>query len=263
MRTGCARHAMRWLRWSAIDAMPKLTDIFAANDGTWPAAEYRGIGPVTLRRGAGGGSRVSAATCNGALDANALKDAEAAMRAMGQSPRFQVRPGQDALDDLLAGHGYALYDPVTIYACPVGKLCDQPLPRVTALLVWEPLAIMREIWQAGGIGPERIAIMKRAKGPKTAVLGRLKDKPAGTAYAAMHDQIAMVHAVEVTPHMRRQGMAGLMMRAAALWARDQGARTLGLMCTNANQAANTLYASLGMEVVGQYHYRQLKEPGLL
>ena len=37
-------------------------DWFAALDGTWPAAEYTQLGPLTLRRGQGGGSRVSATT---------------------------------------------------------------------------------------------------------------------------------------------------------------------------------------------------------
>ena len=49
------------------------------------------------------------------------------------------------------------------------------------------------------------------------------------------------------------------MRAAAFWARDNGAHTVSVMCTDANGPANGLYASLGMEVVGKYHYRRHEE----
>ena len=53
-----------------------------------------------------------------------------------------------------------------------------------------------------------------------------------------------------------------MMVASAFWARGQGARWLTLVATQANTAANTLYASLGMAVVGQYHYRIMPEKNL-
>lgn len=234
-------------------------DWFATIDGTWPAAAYHRLRPWTLREGRGGGSRVSAATCDVPVSAADIAAAEAAMGKMGQGRLFQLRPGQDDLDAALAERGYAVLDPVTIYACPVEQLCDVAIPRVTALTVWEPLAIMREIWLAGGIGPARVEIMHRAAGPKTGLLGRHRDKPAGAAFAAIHDGVAMVHAVEVLAHQRRAGIGRWFMRAAALWARDNGARTLSVMCTDANRPANALYASLGMAVVGHYHYRRQEE----
>ncbi|MEY8828120.1 GNAT family N-acetyltransferase [Sedimentitalea sp. XS_ASV28] len=231
-------------------------------DGTWPAARFLEHGVWTLREGQGGGSRVSATTLTD-LDADFtesdLDDAQAAMRDMQQPVMFMVRQGETALDQSLAQRGYVIKDPVTIYACPPAQLMDEPIPRVTVFSLWEPLAIMREIWAAGGIGPARLAIMERAAGPKTGFLGRHRDKPAGTAFAAMHDRVAMVHAVEVLPHQRRCGMARWMMRAAAFWAAEQGAETLSVMCTVDNTAANALYTSLGMQPVGQYHYRNLPD----
>jgi len=230
-------------------------DWFAAIDGTWPAARYDRRGPWMFREGQGGGSRVSATTAEGLFTEADIDTAEDAMRAMGQRLIFQIRPGDDALDAALAARGYQVLDPVTLYACPPDLLCDVEIPRVTVLHIWEPLEIMREIWADGGIGPERIAVMDRALGPKTGMLGRLREKPGGVAFAAIHDGIAMVHAVEVVPFQRRTGMGRWFMRSAALWARDHGAHTLAVMCTDANAPANGLYASLGMEVVGHYHYR--------
>jgi GNAT superfamily N-acetyltransferase len=231
------------------------SDLYAAVEGTWPPARSFRQGPWTLREGQGGGKRVSAATAEGPVDGADIAAAETAMRAMGQVPLFMIREGDEALDSALEARGYAVIDPVTMYACAAARLTDIPIPRVTILRVWEPLAIMLEMWAAGGIGPDRIAVMHRAKGPKTGLLGRFNDKPAGCAFAAIHDGIAMVHAVEILPHQRKLGVGKWMMRAAAFWAASQGARTLAVVCTDANTGANALYASLGMQVVGQYHYR--------
>ena len=234
-----------------------LQKYFDAIDGTWPAAQKTQRGPWTIRQGLGGGSRVSATTANGVVSDADIDDAEAGMRALDQKPLFMIRPGDEALDALLEARGYAILDPVVLYSSPVDQLTDLPLPRVTVFNIWEPLALMREIWAAAGIGPARLAVMDRAKGPKTAFLGRHREKPAGVAFAAIHDGIAMVHAVEILPHQRKQGMGSWFMRAAAFWAEQQGAQQLAVFCTRDNAGANALYSSLGMSVVGQYHYRHL------
>ncbi len=227
-------------------------------DGTWPADQMREQGPVLLRRGAGGGQRVSAATALGALTAPDVAAAEAAMQAMDQPRLFQIRQGatDQQLDSALADRGYSIVDPVNIYVAPVQALAAKRPPPVTTFCLWEPLAIQVDIWAKGGIGPARLAVMERAKGPKTAILGRLNDHPGGTAFVAIHNGVAMVHAVEVLPHQRKQGMASWFMHQAAIWAQQQGAQHLAVVCTRANTGANALYASLGMALVGQYHYRK-------
>ncbi|WP_298851815.1 GNAT family N-acetyltransferase [uncultured Ruegeria sp.] len=226
-------------------------------DGTWPAAGYETLGPFQLRAGQGGGSRVSAASAlSTATDAD-IDAAEAAMQAMGQNSIFCLRPGDEALDAQLALRGYDILDPVNIYVCPAVQLADQPIPPVMVFSVWEPLEIMREIWATAGIGPERLAVMQRAKGPKTSLLLRHNDKPSGVAFVAMHGEVAMVHALEILPEHRRHGLGHWTMRAAAIWARDNGAQSLSVICTKANEGANGLYRALGMEIAGEYHYRHL------
>ncbi|QEW18307.1 Acetyltransferase (GNAT) family protein [Marinibacterium anthonyi] len=233
--------------------------VIAAVDGTWPAARVFQTGAWTLREGQGGGQRVSAATALAKASAADLPVAEEAMREMGQRPLFMIRPCDQTLDALLEARGYAIHDPVRAWVCPPQTLMDQPVPRVTVFAIWEPLAMMREIWEAGGIGPGRQAVMDRAQGPKTALLGRWKEKPAAAAFVAIHDGVAMLHALEVLPHQRRQGMAQWMMRAAAFWAAENGADTLAVLCTQANGPANGLYASLSMKPVTEYHYRHKPE----
>jgi GNAT superfamily N-acetyltransferase len=241
--------------------MTKMTDkIFEVLEATWPAAAQVEAGPWTLREGRGGGKRVSAATLNGVWAPADLGAAESAMRLMGQDPLFQIRPGEEALDAALAERGYELVDTTHLWVAPIGQFVDRKLPRVTAFTIWEPLEIMKEIWAEGGITEARLRVMDRCKLQKTSMFGRVSDRPGGAGFCALYDGTAMVHALEVREEHRGKGMAGWLMRAAGLWAERKGAHQMAVACTQANVAANALYASLGMELVGQYHYRILKDP---
>jgi len=66
---------------------------------------------------------------------------------------------------------------------------------------------MHEIWSAGNIGGNRVSVMHRVHGDKTGLLARDGDTAAGTAFMALDDEIAMVHAVEVLKSCRRKGVA--------------------------------------------------------
>lgn len=237
---------------------PDAAQLYDVCDGTWPALLRSSHGPWTIRHGDGGGKRVSAATLHGQL--GQIEMAEDAMRKLGQPLLFQIRDGDDALDDALASRGYDIVDPVTLYVAPIETLTDQPIPPVTAFTIWEPLAIMTEIWATGGIGPARLRVMDRAP-LKTGIFGRVRDKPAGAAFAAMHNGVCMVHAVEVAPQHRRNGAAEWMMRKAAFWALAHDARWISALCVTENTAANALYRKLGFAQVGRYHYRQKGQGG--
>jgi N-acetylglutamate synthase len=229
--------------------------LYAVTEATWPPESVSVSGPFTLRYGAGGGKRVSAATAEGPVTPADIAGAAEAMRAMGQTPLFQPRAGDDALDAALAAEGYAVVDPVVAHVAPVETLARRDLPRLAAVPCASPLAIQAEIWAAGGVGPARLAVMARAVSPKTYLLGRMGDRPVGTAFVAIHDGIAMVHALEVAPSARRQGVGAGLMAGAANWAARHGAGLVALLVTRANVGANALYASLGMEEVEGYHYR--------
>ena len=232
-----------------------MNAILSLLDATWPAAALSRAGAFTIREGQGGGSRVSAATVEGPFGAGDIEAAEAAQDALGQTNLFMVLGGQQALDDALAARGYRVKDPVVIYAAPTTTLADPAPDPMSAFTIWPPLEIMRDLWAEGGIGPARLAVMDRAVGPKTAIMGRVKDRVAGVAFVAVVENRAMLHALHVAPGLRRQGSAVNIMRAAALWAQDRGATQLFLAVTRANEAANALYASLGMQIVENYHYR--------
>ena len=228
--------------------------LFAAVDATWPAAHVHETQHWVLRDGQGGGKRVSAATVRRCIIDPDIEAAEAEMRHLGQDPLFMLRDADHALDSALDARGYELVDPVVILTSPISALTDREVPRLAAFAIWEPLAIMAEIWAKGGVGPARLDVMRRAT-TKTAIFARNNQRPAGTGFVATHGSVAMVHAVEVLPEHRRQGVAEWIMRKAAFWARSQQAETMAVLCTKANAPALALYSGLGFEVAAQYHYR--------
>lgn len=231
-----------------------MSDLFAVIEATWPAAARHRAGPWLVREGQGGGKRVSAASAAGDWQPADIALAEAAQASLGQGALFMLRPDEGALDAALEAQGYRIVDPVMSLAAPTGTLAGPP-PPMTTFPIWPPLAIMRDLWAEGGTGAHRLAVMDRATGPKTAILGRINDRAAGTAFVALHDRTAMLHALHVVPAQRRQGIAGHIMRAAAVWAQDQGAERFSVVVTRANAGALALYASLGLAIVGHYHYR--------
>ena len=222
-------------------------------EATWPPLRRVRLGPWWLREGAGGGQRVSAASAAGEWDEADVPMAEAAMLAMGQA-RLWVIHDDPRLDAALAARGYRRHDPVVAYAAPVAALAGE-VSGMAGFAHWPPLAIARDIWAEGGIGPARVAVMERVTGPKCAILGRSDDTPSGAAFVALHRDVAMLHALEVRPALRRQGSARNILVAAANWAQDQGAATFSLVVTEQNAAARALYERLGMVAVGRYHYR--------
>ncbi len=238
---------------------PTLDDLFAVIDGTWPAAKIHSHGPWQIREGLGGGQRVSAATAMGAVGNKDITQAEAAMDGLGQGRIFMIRPGDSALDALLETRGYAVVDPVNIYLCPVQDLARNAPPRLSTFEITEPLAVMREIWDEGGIGSARLNVMKRTTGPRSYLFGRIEDRPAGAAFVAAHNGVAMLHALEIKRKHQRKGLGRYLMWQAARWANGQGLPWLSVICTKANDGANGLYKSIGMTAMGGYHYRRWVE----
>ena len=235
---------------------PTEHQLFGTLEATWPAAQCFAKGPWHIRDGQGGGQRVSAATPLATIkDDTEIDLAEAAMQALDQTPIFMIAKKDMRLDAMLENRGYAVVDPVTIYLVPAKELTAE-LKIASAIAAWPPLALQREIWNAGGIGPARLKVMERVAGPKTTILGRTADTPGGTAFIAMADDIAMIHAVEVAPEERRKGIGKRLMNAAANWAVGQKANWLTLAVTTQNEPANALYKCLGMQAVGGYHYRR-------
>lgn len=218
-------------------------DLFEVMEATWPAASRTKQGPWVHRDGAGGGKRVSATTLEGPL--SDLPDREL----------FSVREDQTDFDEALAAQGYTVLDPSIILAAPIALLTQHEVPATTAFTIWQPLQIMNDMWTAGGVGQARRDVMNRAQCQKTSVLGRISDRAAGTGYVGLHDEVAMLHSLDVHSDHRRKGLARHMMVQAAKWASDHGARLFASIVVADNEPSLALHRSLGMAEVGRYHYR--------
>lgn len=236
-------------------SQPDLFALYEVCEKTWPAKAESEVSGWTIRDGAGGGQRVSAATAVNPGEVPEIEAAEAAMEVLEQTPLFMIREGEEALDQALAARGYQIKDPVTLWLANIDEIAQEDAPRMSAFTVWPPVGIMEELWAEGGIGPARLDVMHRGCDPKTSIFGRTNDKPAGVAYVGIHNNIAMLHALEITPTQRRNGSAGRILRKAATWAKHHGAKYFSVIVTQENQGANALYSSLNMRSVGQYHYR--------
>jgi len=236
---------------------PTTHRLYDVNDASWPPAEMHRLGPFILRRGAGGGQRVSSASLGEEGFGNEDIDVvERAMAAMDQPNLFMIRDNDQALDGELSRRGYFIKDPVTLFAGPSVRLAVHDPKGLTVIDASEPMAVMAEIWETGGIGAGRLDVMRRASGPKACFLGRADDQPAGVAYVGCDKDIAMMHALEILPNFRRKGLALQMMGAMGAWALRNGADTFSLVVLTQNDAACGLYERLGMIKVGQYHYRK-------
>ena len=225
---------------------PDTARMMEAVDRTWSAAEFRTCGPFTLRRGADGGKRVSAASLSGDFTETNIRAAEAEMLAMGQPKLFQLY-GDGGLDAWLDTDGYRKFDEVTLYAIPAAEMTGDMVDRPV-----EPTPTLAQFWAAQGIGEGRLDVMRRVSGPKICLtMGNVQ----AAAFVAADRDMALVHALEVSPIHRRQGIGRQMMQGAAAWAVAQGVETLGLVVLSHNTGARALYKALGMTECGAYHYR--------
>ncbi len=238
-----------------MSGFPDEARFLAAMDATWAPAEMRQLGPWVIRRGDDGGKRVSAATSDMPVSEADIDMAEAAMTDMGQPGIFMLRGENDAMDQMLAARGYKVVDPVVIFAGSAADLAEIDPAPLDAIPCSEPLALMQEMWKTGGIREPRFRVMDRTEGPKTYLFSRYLENPGGVAFVANDNEIAMLHALEVNPDFRRFGVGRNLLGKAAIWAIEQGAQYLSAVTTGENLPAQRLFAGLGMQVVGKYHYR--------
>ena len=233
-------------------------DLFRALDATWAAAETAAVGDWVVRRGRGGGNRVSSVWPKGdpglALP-EAVAAAGAIQRGWGEIPLFQIGPEDGALEARLEAAGWTAFDRTVMMTADPKAVAAPGLSGRMAVHVRCPLVVVDEMWAADGVGPSRRAVMDRTPGPKEIFLLREDDRPAGVVFAAASDGVAMLHALAVAPEFRRRGVAVSACAAVGRWALEHGAHTLALAVTEANAPARALYDKLGFETVLRYHYR--------
>jgi ribosomal protein S18 acetylase RimI-like enzyme len=242
--------------------MPEFPDsqrLLAAMDATWSPAERLALGDWVIRRGLGGGQRVSSVWAKGdpGLPIEAAIDrAVEVQRAWGEPPLIQVALDAAELDARLARRGWTQHDSSVLMAGETAGLAAQETGDLMVVHVSAPLAVLDELWETDGVNAARRAVMARSASPKTALLMRQDDRPAAAAVVAIDGCVAMVHALVVGERFRRRGVGRATIAAAARWAGTRGAAYLGLAVTARNHAAVALYRGMGFTEQGVYHYRE-------
>ena len=82
--------------------------------------------------------------------------------------------------------------------------------------------------------------------------GTVRGERVGALWLGTERPMAFVYDVEIAAEHQRRGYGAALMRAGALWARDQGAPALGLNVFGYNHAAKALYDRLGYDVIETY-----------
>ncbi|MEO1238786.1 MAG: GNAT family N-acetyltransferase [Pseudomonadota bacterium] len=226
--------------------LPDQSAAMAALRHTWPPEVRQTHGPFEFQHAHGAGKRVNAASAIQPIGADDIAWAEARFADAGRDPLFVLQPGQADFDAALAARGYGLVDPTVLLARRTHRadcLATQGDGQITAVLA------------AGGMGPQRQAVMARVRAPKTFLIDRVPDRPRGVAFVARHADGAMLHGLYVVEDARRAGIGCAMVDAALGWSHGAGAGWLALAVVEANAPASALYASLGFQPVGRYWYR--------
>ncbi|MDO5658244.1 MAG: GNAT family N-acetyltransferase [Paracoccus sp. (in: a-proteobacteria)] len=228
---------------------PRLDAVF---DATWQAAQSRRFGGLVALEAAGAGDRVNGAHRVGDWSEKDIDAACAQLAEWGIAPLFRVDDADAGFIAALEARGFQRSPSALMMGIAPDRLTDRPIPPVTAFEHWPPLAVQRDMWVEGGFGSPRLAVMDRVEVVKTSLLGRIDDRAAATGFLALHDGIAMLHALVVAPEHRRKGMAGWMLRRAALWAQAQGADQLVLAVGVENHGAIATYDALGFARLADY-----------
>ena len=235
---------------------PGQTELFEAVDTTWAPLAIHDYHGWLIREGAGGGQRVSSATQILGTPGATIKAAEKKMASLRQNPLFMIKATDNDLDIELAALGYKIVDPVAILIARIDNLQEMKSGqdhRIARLVAPDNNA--KSIWATGGIDHNRLNVMKRVAAPKITLSANNK----GVAFVVTHDNIAMVHAVEVAKSHRRKGVANALMYEACHWAREMGCKWISVLTVRQNIPAIKLYKSLEMVEAAAYHYR-IKPP---
>jgi N-acetylglutamate synthase len=232
---------------------------------TWPPQTV--IDVDGWRAGLSGGVTRRA---NSVLPVGEPADVEAALRAVealyadaGQPAVFRIDPAaQPGLDALLEARGYRAAAATDVL---VRSLAGVPAAGPVAVDVAdEPDPAWLGLWSgtkaplgsaSGGVDAGFVRGVLTAA-PAIYLTARDDDGPLGVVRAAFVDDWVGLSCLVVDPRARRRGLGRALTLRALHEAVDRGASCAFLQVEVENTAAATLYAGLGFQSSGRYHYRQ-------
>jgi N-acetylglutamate synthase len=229
----------------------------------WRALETARLGDWLLRASDGFTGRANSALTIGdpgrpVSDAVATVEAWYAERAL--PPRFQLpEPGAtDGVRELLDNGHYSWSLPVHVMTAELGHVLRAADARVgpgdVALDETPDDAWLSTYRRAEGTAPAAARGVLAGHPAVVFASMRSEGRTVAIARAAIDGRWAGLSAVEVVPEARRRGLAMQVTAAVLRWAGTRGARQVYLQTEIPNDAAVTLYRSLGFAVHHDYRY---------
>ncbi|MBR0649136.1 GNAT family N-acetyltransferase [Roseomonas terrae] len=226
-----------------------------------PAPRNGFDGPFVLRAFVGGTGRANAASSLDPAPDAALPERvariEARYAALGLPVRFRSTPlDPPGLVELLASRGYVAKDETAVLVAPIGTIA---VPDAAAESRSAPDADWMAVTATAEHQGPRRREEKQGTAPLLTVPGAwitLRENGAAMAVASVvaAGPLAGYFDLAVRPEFRRRGLAARAVRAAADWARGQGAEWLFCQVAAANIASLALNAGLGMREAYRYTY---------
>lgn len=241
----------------------ELLEIERAAVRGWPALETIGIDGWLARASSGGSVRantVSALDYTGADLDRSLAMVAAFYRVRNARPRFTVTDvsAPAGLDAALAERGWRRDGDHVTMARAIGAM-----PSVAGIEVQlhaEPTPAWYAVYLEG-LSADRRAVapqlVERVPAPRMLFSGRQDGRVIASGLSVLDGRVASVQCMATLPAARRTGAARAVLAAIEAYARAGGAERLYLQTDLANSAAMTLYASVGFEIAGRYHTREL------
>ncbi|HWD26787.1 MAG TPA: GNAT family N-acetyltransferase [Rhizomicrobium sp.] len=227
---------------------------------SWPAREAFSLDGWFLRFTGGFSSRSNSAATNaynGASLECSIEAAEAAYRARGLPPQFQIAPTTrpENLEAVLVARGYTHKTPTWVMVAETAALAAFGDVRIACVADDDFARLTREGSHSPADGEERLSTLARAPAPK----GFFTAHAGGTAVSCGASVVtgawAGVFVMRTTPVHRRAGHGRRVLGAIAAWAEEQGAARLYLQVDETNAAGRALYARAGFQDAYRYkHY---------
>jgi len=197
---------------------------------------------------------------------SAITAVEARYRAAGLPPTYQISPASrpPTLDERLAERGYHVDDPVHILVRDLAGL-RAALPsgndHVRVETVDQASAFWLDTCWPDSKSPRRCQngarLLHRIRPPKLFLTAWRGDVPCATGLIVAERGWAGFFCMRTAPEVRRQGLARVILAAAAAGAAAMGSAHCYLQVEAANQPAIALYAEAGFTRAYGYHYRVL------
>jgi GNAT superfamily N-acetyltransferase len=162
------------------------------------------------------------------------------------------------LDDMLAGHGYAVDAQTSVQILDLGSM-DQTSAQGVALAESLSDDWLSAFCEMSGIPAQRRPLLKQmlhSIAPATCFAAiRRGDRAIACGLGVLQAGFVGLFDIVTHPQVRRQGHGTQLVSSILAWARQRGARTAYLQVMLNNAPALRLYSKLGFDEIYQYWYR--------